>query len=389
MFNILIEEKILFGCEAFENLGHITICKGNRLTAADLKYVDVLLIRSGTRVEPELIEGSPVRFIGTATAGTDHVNIPYLENKGIPFFNAPACNAESVVEYILSALFTLVERKSESLVGKKLGIVGAGNVGGRLARRLPGLGLDVLVYDPFLYPNEKPADDLPFTVTSFDELVEESDIVTIHTPLTRSGSHPTFHMFDESVLRRLKPNAWLLNAARGAVIDNEALLQVMNLGHLGAVVLDVFENEPAVNHELLEKADLATPHIAGHSFEGKVNGTIQIYESMTGHFNVDGGWNPEEVLKASPEDLLEHSWSAEKDTEAGLRELLKEMYDIEADDATFRASLSKPAEEHGPYFLKLRKEYPRRRSFERHQVNAADASDDVKWILTEVLRVKI
>ena len=373
MLNILSDEKILFAGEAFKNLGKITLCKGNRLTTEDLKYIDVLLIRSGTRVDPGLIEGTPVRFIASATVGTDHVNEAFLAQKGIPFYHAPGCNAESVVEYVIAALLSLASRKGGALRGKTIGIIGAGNIGGRLARRLPALGIKVIVNDPLLY-DAKAAKKAPFPVVTLEELLQTADIVTVHTPLTREGAHATYHLLNKRRLKQMQAGAWLINASRGPVVNNADLKQVLHAGHLGAVVLDVWEGEPVVDTELMALVDIATPHIAGHSYEGKVNGTIQIYQAYTQHYGLDDRWDPQSILAPAAEDHLQLKWPAGGiETEAGLRSLVQQMYDIEADDASFRRSIALPEDERGALFLKLRKDYPRRRTFALHKLNPAVA----------------
>lgn len=363
MFNILAEEKIPFAELAFKNLGNVTLCKGNRLTAKDLKCVDILLIRSGTRVDHGLLDGTPVQFVASPTAGTDHVNQAYLREKGIPFYHAPGCNADSVVEYVISSLFHLSIKKEQPIRGKTVGIIGLGNVGGRLAKRLQALGFEIIVNDPPKFDERGEAS--PFRVVELEELLENADIVSCHTPLVRNGSYPTYHLLDERRLMQMKPNAWLINAARGAVVSNAALKAVRSNGHLGALVLDVWENEPAVDLSLMELVDLATPHIAGHSYEGKVNGTIQIYEALTNHYNLDGGWSPASVLAPTAEDALDLQHVSEAlRFEEYMHEVVKQMYDIEQDDQRFRQSLNQPPNERGAYFLALRKGYPRRRCFD-------------------------
>ncbi len=366
MFNILSEEKILFAADAFRNLGNVTLCKGNRLTAKDLNYIDILLIRSGTRVDPALLDGTPVQFIASATVGTDHVDKAYLKSRDLPFYHAPGCNAESVVEYVLSALYAVAARKKTALEGKTVGIVGAGNIGGRLAERLPALGMRVLVNDPPQF-DDQAAKSQPFPVVSLDTLLAESDIVTTHTPLTKAGPHATYHLLDKAQLLHMKPDAWLVNAARGAIVSNAALKEVLLTGHLGAVILDVWEGEPEIDTELLKLVDVATPHIAGHSYEGKVNGTIQIYEAFTQHYGVDGGWDPASILQPASEDHLVLDMPAGvQGEEAWLRDVIHQMYDVTVDDADFRKMLDLTKEAQGPFFLASRKGYPRRRTFKLH-----------------------
>ena len=257
MFNILSEEKIPFAREAFKHLGNVTLCKGNRLTAKDLKCIDILLIRSGTQVDQSLLEGTPVQFVASATAGTDHVDKAYLAEKNIPFFHAPGCNAESVVEYVIAAILALSERKKKVLRGETIGIVGVGQIGRRLVGRLKTLGLDILVNDPPLFA-QRPAPTISAEIVSLEELLQRSDIVTLHTPLIATGKHPTFHLINAEQLSKMKPKAWLINASRGSVVNNGDLKTTLMHGYLGGVVLDVWEEEPVVDTGLMKHVDLAT-----------------------------------------------------------------------------------------------------------------------------------
>ena len=376
MFNICCDDKIPFAKEAFNHVGNVTYRKGNRLTSTDLKRVDVLFIRSGTKVDSSLLEGTPVQFIASATAGTDHVDRAYLDRKGIPFYHAPGCNADSVVEYITAALFVMADRQNTRIAGKRMGIVGAGNVGGRLARKMTALGIDVVVSDPPLLETNPEMQD-QFTFVGLDELLQTSDIISLHVPLVREGRHPTYHLFNEERILAMKQGAWLFNASRGAVISNEALKGVIDKNHLGGVVLDVWEGEPGIDIELLKKVDLGTAHIAGYSYEGKVNGTIMIYEAFLKHYGIEPAWHSEGILKPSSEDNLVLQWPTNVDDHQSiLSHLARYMYNIEEDDRRFRASIDLPAEDRAAYFLTLRKEYPRRRTFGRFTLSTDQQLDE-------------
>ena len=363
MDRLLCEEKIPYARDAFRSYGDVTLCKGNRITAEDLNCIDILMIRSGTRVDSDLLDGTPVRFVASATAGTDHVDLEYLALRNTPFYHAPGCNADSVVEYVIAALFHLAGKYNESLEGKRVGIVGAGNVGGRLAHRLRALGLRVLVNDRPLFGAFP--DALPdFERASLNEVLAKSDVVTLHTPLTYRGPNATFHLIDEPELCTMKAGAWLINASRGAVVSNAALKHTLSDNHLGAVVLDVWEGEPRIDIELLDRVDIGTPHIAGYSYDGKVNGTIQIYQAFVEHHGFESKWDPERILRPTSEDHLElTSWDPTQNEEANVSRIVEEMYDIEADDRRFRKIANMPAQECKEYFWHLRKTYPRRRSF--------------------------
>ena len=376
MFNICCDDKIPFAQEAFSRIGNVTYCKGDRLTSADLKYVDLLFIRSGTRVDSNLLQGSRVQFVASATAGTDHVDKAYLKSVNIPFYNAPGCNAESVVEYVTAALLLLSKRKKQVLRDKKVGIIGAGNVGGRLANRIQALGANVLVNDPPLV-NAGSASVSRFTFVSLDELIQESDIISLHVPLVKGGAHPTHHLFGKERLAAMKEGAWLINASRGGVVSNDSLKDKVKEGHLGAVVLDVWEEEPQFDTELLKLVDIGTSHIAGYSYEGKVLGTIMIYEACVQHFGLENTWEPETVLAPGANDQLDlHLPEASDRAEDTLHHLVKQMYDIERDDRNMRKAIKLSAAETGSYFLRLRKEYPRRRTFSRHRLSTSGLHDE-------------
>lgn len=360
---VLADENIPLVKNAFGALGAVRSIPGRSITSADVQGADVLLVRSVTRVDAALLEGSAVQFVGSATIGTDHIDRAYLREQGTAFAHAPASNADSVADYVIAALLRLAVRRGTTLRGKTVGIVGCGNIGSRLARRLPALGLDVLANDP---PLARAAEDAGTShdFVPLDAVLERADIITLHVPLTREGPHATRRLFDESMLRRMQPGAWLLNTARGPVVDNTALRRVMNDGHLGAAVLDVWENEPTPDPDLLRRADIATPHIAGYAYDGKVRGTMMLYEALCDHLGVSATWSPEAALK--PEDghplVATPSDPALPEPEA-IDHVVRSMYEIMADDARLRATLDAPPGERGAAFSHLRKSYPRRREF--------------------------
>lgn len=345
--------------EAFASLGTVVTLPVHNIVREAVMETDILLVRSGLRVDATLLDGTPVRYVASATAGTDHVDRAYLAGRGIPFDFAPGCNADSVVEYVFAALFHLAAERGSQLEGKTLGIVGCGHVGGRLARRAPALGLRVLCCDPPLAEATGGAE-----YHAYADILAASDIITLHTPLAREGEHPTFHLMDADALRRMKPGAWLINASRGSVVDGRALGEAIDHGRLGAVVLDVWEGEPEVDLSLMRKVDLATPHIAGHSYEGKVNGTIQLYEALQRYLGVRGDWDAQTMLAPGPGDRLSLTWPATaRSQEAGLRLVVRAMYDILVDDRAFREALTTPADDQAALFRRLRRDYLRRRTF--------------------------
>lgn len=365
---IVADENIPWVEEAFGSLGSVTTCSGRAITQALVPTADVLLVRSVTRVDAALLAGSRVQFVGSATIGTDHIDHAHLAEHGIAFAHAPGSNADSVVEYVLSALLHLAVTHNEPLRGKTVGLVGCGNIGGRLAQRLPALGLHVLRNDPPLAAQTGSHD-----FVELDQVLAAADIISLHVPLTRTGPHATYHLFDEAVLQRLSPNTWLLNTCRGPVVDNAALLQHIKAGRLAATVLDVWETEPDLSTPLLGCVDLGTPHIAGYSYDGKVTGTVMLYEALLAHLQHPSMWNSETIYAPTPEDelaleppsptLSEHAW---------LHHLTQQMYSIAEDDGQLRHILTRSEAERGAYFTHLRKTYPRRRAFGFHHIPAAE-----------------
>ena len=219
---IVVDENIPYAVEAFGALGSVRCFAGRDLSADAVRDADVLLVRSVTRVDADLLRGSQVRFVGSATIGTDHIDLDYLRSQGIGFAHAPGSNADSVVEYIMAALLGLAAARGEGLRGKVIGIIGCGNIGGRLAVRLPALGLRVLKNDPPLAARAE-ADGKPHDFVSLDAVLKKSDIITLHVPLTKQGRHATHHLINDTTLCSLNPASWLLNSSRGAVVSNEAL----------------------------------------------------------------------------------------------------------------------------------------------------------------------
>ncbi len=278
----IVADKDIPGVEkAFAHFGELLLLPGRRIRQDDVRDADALVVRTVTRVDEALVNGTALQFIGSATSGTDHVDTEQLEKRGIQFCHAPGCNADAVVDYVLAALSLLAEQCGEHWRLKHVGIIGAGNVGSRLAWVFLRLGMPVTIYDPLLEPTHKLADYFG----TFEEVVS-CDIVTLHVPLTKTGPHPTFHMLDAKTLELLKNGAVLINASRGEVVDNPALSEHLKAHPDLQVVLDTWENEPAIHSVLLGQVAIATPHIAGYSRKGKSNGTAAILKLFCEYFGL-------------------------------------------------------------------------------------------------------
>lgn len=343
--------------EAFGTLGDATVREGRHISAEDVRDADLLAVRSTTRVNQALLEGSRVRFVGTATIGTDHLDIPYLEKAGITWCYAPGCNANSVSEYITAALLCLAQRHSFKLAGRTIGIVGIGNVGRRVVRKMEALGLRVLMNDP---PRERVGDGGPYV--PIERILAECDIVTVHVPLTKEGQDRTRHMADAAFFARMKPGSIFLDAARGAVVDTDALIAALKSGHIRHALLDTWEGEPTCRRDIMERVDLATPHIAGHSFEGKVMGTVQVYRTACHFLGVPATWSHEALMPPPVVPVVNVEANGRPD-EAVLWDVVRQVYDIEADDRRFRITAVMDNTERAHAFDRLRKDYPERREF--------------------------
>ena len=372
---ILSDANIPCAEDAFSQFGTVRKKQGRDIGPSDVATADVLLVRSVTPVGPDLLEGRELRFVGSATIGTDHVDREYLRARGIPFAHAPGSNADSVADYVVAALLTLARRRGVSLQGRTVGIVGCGNIGGRLARRLPALGMTVLKNDP---PRARAAEKegRPHDFVSLDTVFDEADIVTLHVPLTTQGPDPTHHLVDAAFLDRLNDGAWLLNTSRGPVVDGEALLEARVQGQVSASVLDVWEDEPTPAPALLEAVDVATPHIAGYAYDGKVRGTVLLYEALCEQLGATPTWNGMEAIRPVSKDALQCSPPDPRlPTTEWLFNLAQQAYALQLDDAALRGILERSPDARGKAFMRLRKEYRQRREMQQHVVSRTAVPD--------------
>ncbi|WP_261841298.1 4-phosphoerythronate dehydrogenase PdxB [Aliamphritea ceti] len=376
--HIVADENIPAVESLFGSFGSIRRLPGRHLKREDVADADVLLVRSISQVNAGLLAGSSVRFVGTATIGTDHIDQAYLQEQDISFSSAPGCNADAVVEYVISCLYMLAAEQNFELLGKTVGIVGVGNVGGRLQRRLSGMGLNVLINDP---PRAERETDSNEQFTALEQLLSEADIVCCHTPLTTTGSHPSKHLLNQDNLDSLKQGAILLNAGRGPVINNQDLLNWHRQREDVTLILDVWEHEPAVDAELAARVRIGTPHIAGYSLEGKVRGTFMLYEAFC---------QAQDIL---PELTLDDCLPAAELTDLTLnktvdvRQAIDAVYHPAADDRRFRNSLLDTVQQ-PVNFDRLRKEYPVRREFSSLTLHGVD-SDSVDGRLLLSLGFKL
>ena len=279
---IVADNTIPFLKGIAEPFAEVVYLDARAFTPEVVRDADALIVRSVDKCTRELLAGSRVRLITTATIGFDHIDTRYCEEAGITWRNAPGCNAASVAQYVLVALIAIALRRGEPLAGKTIGVVGVGHVGSIVARYAEAWGMRVLLNDP---PRAQVEGDGPFVPLRVIE--EEADIVTLHVPLTREGQYATYHLADADFFGRLRRKPWFVNSCRGAVMDTAALIQAKRAGQVGELVIDCWENEPAISPELLELTTIATPHIAGFSADGKANGTRACLRAISEFFNVE------------------------------------------------------------------------------------------------------
>jgi erythronate-4-phosphate dehydrogenase len=378
---IVADENIPLLDAFFAGFGDIRRYPGRTLDRAAVADADILLVRSVTQVNRQLLEGSPVRFVGTCTIGTDHLDLDYFNEAGIQWSSAPGCNARGVVDYVLGSLLTLAEIEGADLTQRTYGVVGAGQVGGRLISVLRGLGWNVLVCDP---PRQSAEGG---DYVSLDEIIARCDVISLHTPLSKSGELATWHLLDRARLQQLRHGAWLINAARGPVVDNTALREVLLEREDLQAVLDVWEKEPLVDVELAELCVIGTPHIAGYSLDGRQRGTAQIYQALCAFLD--------QPATIALEDLLPKPWLAQVALDAAtdpawaLNMLCRGVYDPRRDDADFRRSLVGDSSSQRLAFDALRKHYPPRREIEGLRVSINGQSALLQQIIQALGAVSV
>ncbi len=363
---ILVDENMPYSRQLFQQRGDVQLVSGRAIPHELLSRADALMVRSITQVDAQLLQGTPIRFVGTATAGTDHVDKAWLNQQGIRFVAAPGCNAIAVVEYVLSALLLMAERDGFQLQDKTVGIVGLGHVGSNLQSRLNAMGVCTLSCDP---PRLERGDAGEFW--PLDKLVREADILTFHTPLNKTGAHTSLHLVDAQLLAALPDNRILINSSRGAVVDNRALLQALEKGKKLRVVLDVWEPEPELLLPLLDRVDIGTPHIAGYSLEGKARGTVAVFEAFSQYMGQEQQVALSTLLPPAEFSYLRFKGPLD---ESKFKRLINLVYDVRSDDASLRRVAATAGE-----FDRLRRYYQQRREWSSLCVQADDEPSAGLW----------
>ncbi|MEO9654582.1 4-phosphoerythronate dehydrogenase [Marinomonas sp.] len=361
---IIADENMPNAKALFSHLGDVCLVDGRQLTKDQLQDAEVLLVRSVTKVTPVLLEGTQIKFVGSATIGVDHIDQTYLQQQGIQFASAPGCNAEAVADYVFSALSSLYFTKSLNWCSKRIGIIGFGNVGQIVCQRFVSLGLDVVVHDPF--KANQTIQGVNFVGL---EEVMQSDILCLHAPLTTGSDFPTKGMIDAPLLAQLPENATIISAGRGGIIDEAALIQAFHArGGAFNLVLDVWSNEPEINRELFALVDIATPHIAGYSKQGREKGTWMVFQALCEFLRVS-------VPSGLAETAISAGWVQSinifnlGDKEEMIARAIHGIYNLARDDAAMRYQYR--MQKHPRVFDWLRKNYT-----ERDELNSCYVSMD-------------
>ena len=328
---IVVDDKIPYIREKLAQLANdVVYLRGAEISAADVRDADALIVRTRTRCDKQLLEGSKVQLVATATIGFDHIDTDYLCEAGISWTNCPGCNAGSVAQYLECSLLLLQQQKGLDLQQSTIGVVGCGHVGSKVKAVAERLGMRVLVCDPLL-------GDSSFVL--LDVIEREADIITFHVPLSREGQYATYHLANDNFFHRLTRVPYIINTSRGEVVDNDALLQALNEGRVRDAILDVWEGEPQLNLELLDKVFIGTPHIAGYSADGKVNADNMVIDALCQHFGLP---HPGRIFPPSLQNLADSSNPLE-------------LYNPLDDSKKLKAAPSN--------FESLRNNYPIRREF--------------------------
>lgn len=368
---IFADENIPYAKQLFGQFGEVQTFAGRSVTANDIAGADVLLVRSITKVNEALLAHSPnIQFVGTATIGEDHIDKAYLNKQNIEYTSAPGCNAVSVAEYVIACLCVIEQQQRKSWRDKTVAVIGYGNIGKALVERLKHLAVNVLVVDPF----ETVAKAPNVRQVSIEQALTQADIISFHTPLTKDTNEPTFHLLNQTNIGLIKQDATLINASRGEVIDNKALLKLMKnktpeQRKAFTLVLDVWENEPNILTELIDYTTIATAHIAGYSLEGKANGTQMLADALAAKVGIETQLNIKDLLPTA--DITELELVDGKEQQDSLNSSILAVYDPRRDDKLFREHIN------GLGFDWLRKNYPIRRQWQTVTLNAAKKSQDL------------
>ncbi len=370
MIKIVADNKIPFLKGSMESYAHVEYLPGNKIKKKHLLTADCLIVRSRTRCDADLLLGTNVKFIASATIGFDHIDTEFCEKNGIFWTNSEGCNASSVNQYVASALIYFAKKFKLNLCEMTLGIIGVGHVGTKIEKLAKTLGMNVLLNDP---PRARKEKNTEFIHIS--NILKHADIISMHVPLTYEGNDPTYHLVDEKFLQTLSKKVYFINTSRGEVVDTLSLINAIDIGGVKGAIIDVWENEPDLNTDLLDIVDIATPHIAGYSLDGKANGTAMCVRAASKFFGWDlNNWYPENIpLPASPVINIDCSG---KSLDKIIQCCTFATYNIICDDKLLRLSPDN--------FEQQRENYPVRREPSAFHVRLSNCDDEVVRVLREL-----
>ncbi|MBT3243435.1 MAG: 4-phosphoerythronate dehydrogenase PdxB [Bacteroidetes bacterium] len=367
---VIADNKIPYLKGILEEFAEVQYLPGNRTGAREVADADALITRTRTQCSRNLLEGSKVSFIASATIGFDHIDTEYCKEKGITWTNAPGCNSESVNQYIAAALLDWAEESNEQLQGKTIGIIGVGHVGSKVARTAALLGMNVLLNDP-----PRAREEGPTGFCSLEDLIREADIISLHVPLNRSGQDRTLQLFNQDIFEKIENQVLIINTCRGEVINTQDLKNALNKELVRACIIDCWENEPGIDRELLEKAYLATPHIAGYSRDGKAMGTAHSIRELAKHFDLPlKNWYPEYIEPPMIGNIyLDGSGFSKQQI---ISHAVKSTYNIRQDDKNLRQNIDS--------FEAQRGDYPIRREFPAYKITTVNLKKETIEILEKL-----
>lgn len=361
---IIADNKIPFLHGVLEPFADIEYIPGCDIDNKSVRDADALIIRTRTKCNEKLLKGTKVKFIATATIGYDHIDTEYCNKNNVYWTNAPGCNSSSVQQYIASALISFALKKGIDLSKRTLGVIGVGNVGSKIVKLAEILGINVYLCDPPRMRSEGPCQFI-----SLEGILRECDIITFHVPLNLIGEDATYHMADEYFFKKVNKGTIIINSSRGEVVETYSLKKWIKSGHLGGLILDVWENEPNIDKELLDLVDFATPHIAGYSTDGKANGTAMSVQALSKFFDLGiDEWTPEDIPPPS-DSIISIDNRGKKDNDILYGGILN-TYKISEDDARLRSSVAT--------FEKQRGDYPLRREFKAYKIKLTEKNDDLE-----------
>jgi len=371
----IIDDKIPYIKGVLEPFGEVVYLSGPKTTPEIVVDADAIITRTRTICNQHLLEGSSVKFIATATIGYDHIDTDYCAKAGIQWTNAPGCNSKSVEQYIASALFVLAQKKGFHLKGKTIGVVGVGQVGSKVAHVCKLLGMKVLLNDP---PRERAEGTEQFCCLS--KIMQEADFITLHVPLNLKGIDSTYHLANTHFFKALERKPIVINSCRGEVLDTLSAKSALKDGLISGLVVDCWENEPDIDNELLNLVDLATPHIAGYSKDGKANGTSMSIQAVSRFFGLGiDHWHAQQV--ELPENTTIELDGLDHTEEEILGKAVLSTYDIRTDDGALHINPEQ--------FEKLRGDYPVRREYPVYTIHAKNVNlKSIKTLRTFGFQIK-